>query len=298
MRSELSGIIAPITTPFQDEEVNLQWLRSNVRRYAQTPLASLFVLGSNGEGKFLSESEKIRVIETVAIEKSPQQSMLVNVGAESTRLTIEAAVQAASLGADFVSVITPSYFKNRYTDQVLSKYYLDIADASPVPVVVYNIPANTGIALPVKVIELIASHPNIAGVKDSSPGQYVDYLQVCGENFSVLSGTINTLLQAMVLGARGGVVSLADSFPELCCKLYDLICHREIERAVVLNRKLLKLNKVISGAYGVAGVKYAAELRGYFGGKPRLPLLPLDDQDKDRIRQAITDAQLDQPSSL
>jgi 4-hydroxy-2-oxoglutarate aldolase len=169
----------------------------------------------------------------------------------------------------------------------MAGYYQDIADAVPVPVLIYNAPGFTGMTVSPKVIEKISGHPNITGMKDTSPAGMSGYLAVCDARFTVLSGTISTLFQALALGAKGGVVSLADAFPAPCCELFDTFMAGDIATARQLHYTLFKLNHSVSGSFGVAGVKYAMELGGYQGGPPRLPLLPLKDADRQKIRTAV-----------
>jgi len=284
--NRLSGIFAPITTPFVQEEVSIGKLKENMGKYRKTALAGFFALGSNGENKSLTEEEKLRVLETVLAGKAQHQVVMAGTGYESTRQTIGFSKRAAELGADFVSVVTPSYFKKRLTDEAMIRYYLDIAEALPIPVLAYNAPGFTGMTLSPGVIAEISRHPNILGMKDTSPGTS-GYLAACGNDFQVLSGTVSTLFPSMSLGVSGGVVSLANAFPEPCCKLFDRASKGEMEEARTLHYKLFKLNKAVSGSYGVAGVKYAMEIGGYYGGDPRLPLLPLKDPDKRKIEEAV-----------
>ncbi|MBW2058319.1 MAG: dihydrodipicolinate synthase family protein [Deltaproteobacteria bacterium] len=295
MTERISGIIAPVTTPFADEELSIDHLRSNIRQYGETPLAGFFALGSNGENKSLTEEEKLKIIETVVEEKSEGQIVMAGTGYESTRQTIAFSKKAAELGADCVSLLTPSYFKKRLTDEAMIRYYTEVAEALDVPVLAYNAPGFTGMTLSARVIEKISQHPNVAGMKDTSPDGLARYLAVRGENFDVLSGTINTLFIGLSLGASGGVVSLANAFPLPCCELYNRFQEGDLEGARELHYRLFNLNQTVSGSFGVAGVKYAMEVAGYYGGLPRRPLLPLTDGDKESIRRAISKAGLAEP---
>ena len=191
MATSISGIFAPITTPFVNEKVSLEHLRENVRKYRKTPLRGFFVLGSNGESKSLTEQEKLKILETVLKEKSRSQIIMAGAGYESTRQTIAFSRKVASLGANFVSLVTPSYFKNSLTDEALIGYYTDVAEALSIPVLIYNAPGFTGIAVSPKVIQALSKHPNIAGMKDTSPGNTASYIEVSDEKFAVLAGTIN-----------------------------------------------------------------------------------------------------------
>jgi len=191
-----------------------------------------------------------------------------------------------------VSLLNPSYFKKKLTDDAMIKYYTDVAEALDVPVLAYNAPGFTGITLSPKVIETISRHPNIAGMKDTSPDRIAWYLDVCGDSFDILSGTINTLFHGLVLGPSGGVISLANAFPHTCCEVYERLVSGDMEGARKLYSKLFRLNQSLSGDFGVAGVKCAMEVAGYYGGAPRLPLLPLTDDDKGAIKSAIEEAKL------
>lgn len=292
MEKKLSGIFAPITTPFVNEEVSYEQLKSNMKKYKETQLAGFFALGSHGESKSLTENEKLKILEMVLQEKAGHQIVMAGTGYESTRQTISFSRKIAEMGADFVSIVTPSYFKKRLTNDALIRYYTDVADAISIPVLAYNAPGFTGVTLSATVIKKISEHPNISGMKDTSTGNMSSYLEVCSEDFDILSGTVSTLLTAMVLGASGGVVSLANAFPKICCDLYNKFKSVDLEGARKLHYLLFKLNRSVSGGFGVAGVKYAMEVAGLYGGNPRLPLLPLNDKDRRFISYAISEAGL------
>ena len=287
MSKKLSGIAAPISTPFDNGEIAYDRLRSNVQKYSETALAGFFALGSNGESMFLSESEKLKVLEVVLQEKADHQIVMAGAGYESTRQTISFSNQVAEMGADFVSILTPSYFKKRLTDEAMIGYYTDVADAVPIPVIAYNAPGFTGMTLTPKVVEVISCHPNVIGLKDTSRGNMSTYLSVAGNDFDILSGTVSTLFESILLGAKGGVVSLANAFPAPCCELYEACKAVDLDKARRLHYMLIKLNKSVSGSFGVAGVKYAAEIAGYYGGDPRKPLLPITEEGRQSIRKAI-----------
>jgi 4-hydroxy-2-oxoglutarate aldolase len=193
------------------------------------------------------------------------------------------------MGADLVSLLSPGYFKKSLTDDALYGYYADIADAIDIPVFAYNAPGFTGITLSPKLVKRMSQHPNIAGMKDSSPAGLAGYLNACGDDFAIFSGTINTLFMGLVIGVKGGVVSLANAFPEPCCALYERFTQGDLEGARALHKKLFSLNQAVSGKHGVAGVKYCMELAGFHGTIPRLPLLPLAEDAQKSIRDAVTE---------
>jgi 4-hydroxy-2-oxoglutarate aldolase len=161
MKKRLAGIFAPITTPFQNEEVFIEQLKENIHKYSKTCLSGFLVLGSNGENKSLTDNEKLNILEVVLEEKGDHQLVMAGTGFESTSQTIAFSQKAAELGADFVSLLTPSYFKKRLTDEVMIKYYSDVAEAITIPVLVYNAPGFTGMTITPKTIETIFNHPNI-----------------------------------------------------------------------------------------------------------------------------------------
>jgi 4-hydroxy-2-oxoglutarate aldolase len=292
MTKKVCGVFAPITTPFVSDEVSYDRFKENVKKYSRTPLSGYLVLGSNGESKSLTEDEKLKLLEIVLEEKAGHQLVMAGTGYESTRQTIAFSKKVQERGADLVSLVTPSYFKKSLGDEALIGYYTQVADALHIPVFAYNAPGFTGLTLSNRVIEVISKHPNIGGMKDTSPAGLAGYLEVCGDDFDVLSGTMNTLFIGLSLGATGGVISLANAFPEPCCALYEAFTRGDIAGARELHSRLFRLNQSVSGAAGVAGVKYAMELGGYHGGHPRLPLLPIKDSDKQRIQEAAQTAGL------
>ena len=292
MAERVNGVFAPITTPFIDEEIAYEHLEENINKYSQTSLSGLLVLGSNGESKSLTEDEKLKVLEVVLQKKSDHQIVMVGAGYESTRQTIAFSKKAEAMGADIVSLLTPGYFKKSLTDDALIGYYTDVAEAVTIPVFAYNAPGFTGMTLSAHVIEKISKLPNIAGMKDTSPSGLAGYLEVGGDNFDVLAGTMNTLFIGLSLGASGGVISLANAFPEPCCDLYEKYIAGDVKGARQLHSRLFRLNQAVSGKSGVAGVKYAMELGGFFGGLPRLPLRPLQASDQSRIKIAAQEAAL------
>ena len=288
MSPVLTGVYAPIGTPFVDEEVAYDQLVSNMEKYAASKLSGYLAIGSNGECVSLSEQEKDKVLETIVAHKAPQQKILAGANAESTKLTIDQCKRVADLGADFASVLTPCYFKKKLTDEAMTRYYLNVADGSPIPIACYNAPGFTGMTISTGTLKAIASHDNIIGVKDTSPGMIGSYLRATADiDFDVFSGTANTLFPAMMMGATGGIVSLANVFPDICATLYEHCLADDLSGARELHLVLGKLNAACSGSYGVAGVKYASEVAGFHGGDPRLPLLPLQESDKDSIKRAI-----------
>jgi 4-hydroxy-2-oxoglutarate aldolase len=290
MEKKLMGVFAPITTPFDEKgEVAYDKLQDNMKFYAKSRLKGFLALGSNGENKSLTNKEKEKVLETIIKNKGSNQVVMAGCIFESTKETIEFSKIAEGLGADFITLLPPSYFKKEMTDAVLLRYFSDVANSVNKPCLVYNAPQFCGgTVMSVGLIKDLAKHPNIVGVKDSSNAANIEgYLFAVRDSFNVMPGSANFFVNGLIMGAPGGVISLANVFPEITCKLYDLTVSKQYEEAFKLNERVIQLNKSVSGTGGVAAVKYAMDLAGLFGGLPRLPLLPLGDDVKKKIEDYL-----------
>jgi 4-hydroxy-2-oxoglutarate aldolase len=275
----LDGILPPIATPFSGDDVDLKGLRANVDRWMRTGLRGLVVLGSNGEAPLVSEDEAVRIVGTAREGVPPDCLLIAGTGRQSTRGTIAATRAAAAAGADGVLVLTPSFYKTQMSGDALDRHYRAVADASPVPVVLYNFPAVTGVTLPMHSVQKLAEHPNIAGIKESSGdvGATGEYVATTRGDFRVVVGAAQSLYASLLVGADGGVVALANVIPELCVRLHALTRNGQHEEALALQRAILPLSRAVTATYGIAGLKAAMEIAGYVGGPPRAPLLPLPD---------------------
>lgn len=281
MNNKLKGVFAPITTPFEkDETVAYEALKVNMKKYAASGIHGYLALGSNGENKSLTNNEKEEVLKIIIGNKGPSQIVLAGCIFESTMEAINFAKKCEELGADFIAILPPSYFKSHMSDAVLIKYFTDIASSVATPCLIYNAPQfSGGLLVSVNVIKEVSKHPNIVGMKDSSSGNVDKYLMAVDKSFDVMAGSVNIFFNAVLMGATGGVLSLANVFPDLTVELYNHLVNLEMEEAIDLNKKMLALNKSISGKHGVAGVKAAMDLAGLNGGNPRLPLLPVKEED-------------------
>jgi 4-hydroxy-2-oxoglutarate aldolase len=278
MTNQFAGIYTPIVTPFAaDGEVDDRAIASNVDRYLASPLTGLVVLGSNGEAAQLEEDEADRVIATVRARVPKGRPVLVGTGRESTRATIAASKRAAALGADAVMARTPSFYKPQMTSENFIRHYTEVADASPVPVLLYNVTMYTGVNLLPDAVEKLSEHPNIVGLKDSGNDmlQIGDYLTRAKPGFTVLAGAAPTLFSAAVLGVHGAVLALAGLVPEMCVQLFEHVRAGRIDEARALQRRLLPLARSIGPIHGVPGLKAALDLVGLKGGVPCAPLRPV-----------------------
>jgi len=288
-KKKLSGIFAPVVTPFNSDELSLDDLRFNLRKLNETDLEGYLALGSNGEFRSLSDKEQIQVLEVFAEEKG-DKVVMVGTGCESTRQTIEKSKLASEMGFDYVSVLTPCYFAKHIDGATLQRFYTKVADSIDIPVLLYNAPGFTGgTEIPMKTIIELSRHPNIAGMKDSSsagPLKLLAHLDPA-EDFHVLAGSANFVYPALHLGASGGVLSLTNALPGPCSDIYPLFTQGKYDDAKELSFRLARLNQAVSSAWGVAGVKAAMDIAGFKGGKPRHPLQDLSGEAKERVRQAI-----------
>lgn len=290
LREKMAGVFVPISTPFSpDEEVDYDALRFNLERYAASGVLGYLALGSNGENRSLTEEEKLRVLETIVRHKAPRQVVMAGATYDAQRDTERFLEQAASRGADFGLVLSPGYFRKQMTDEVLYRYFSTLAARSPLPLLLYNAPGFCGVTLSPALAGRLAAHGNIVGMKDSASSGIDSFLAFESPSFHVLAGSANFFFPAMMGGSIGGTVSLANSFPRIAIELFECGRARDAARGVPLQEKVTRINKAISGSYGVAGVKAAMELGGFRAGIPRRPLLPLAPEQVEGLRRVLAE---------
>jgi 4-hydroxy-2-oxoglutarate aldolase len=285
-----AGVYTPIVTPFRDDDtVDEAGLRGNVRRWMTSTLTGIVVLGSNGEAPQLDDDEADRVVAVVREEVPRDRPFIVGTGRESTRATISATARAARLGADAVLVRTPAFFKTQMTAEVFVRHYTAVADASPVPVLLYNVTMFTGVNLPVDAVATLAAHPNIVGMKESGSdlAQIADLVARTPDTFTVLAGSATTYFHALCAGCDGGILALASIFPDECVRLQALVRDHQIEEARALQQRLTPIARTIGTAHGVPALKAALDLLGYTGGSPRPPLGRAPAQVVDTLRTQL-----------
>jgi len=285
-----AGIYTPIATPFRDDgTVDERALAANVSRWMTTPLTGLVVLGSNGEAASLEDDEADRVVEIVRAGVPESRPLIAGTGRESTRATIAATRRAAASGVDAALVRTPSFFKPQMTSDAFVRHFTEVADASPIPVLLYNVTLYTGVNLLPDAVERLAVHPNIVGIKESGSdiGQIAEYVARTPGDFTVLAGSATTLVHALCAGCDGAILALASLAPAECVSLASLVREKRLEEATALQRRLMPLARSVGSSYGVPGLKAALELTGYTGGPPRPPLRPVSSEVGDIIRRQL-----------
>lgn len=285
------GIYPPLPTFFDEQdELDLVTLRRHIQRLAGTGLTGYVVMGTNGEAVHLAIGERARVIEAARDAAGEDVPILAGCGEQSTRATIANCQQAARSGANAALVLPPFYYKGRMDSRALIAHYRAIADDSPLPVVIYNMPASTGgLDLDAPTICALAEHPNIIGVKDSA-GNMVKLSQIFAEapsRFRVFAGSAGYLLPALAVGAVGAVAALANVFPREVCRLQELFHAGKIEEAQLLQARLAPANTAVTATYSVPGLKAALELTAGYGGRPRAPLLPLTAHEREQLAEIL-----------
>jgi 4-hydroxy-2-oxoglutarate aldolase len=287
---DLSGVFAALTTPFAaDDSVAIAQLNENIHRYNATALAGYAVQGSTGESVLLSRVEWESVLIAVKESAAKSKKLIAGTGVESTAETISRTKRAAELGYDAALVKTPYYYKPVYKPDVFIAHFRRVADASPIPVLLYSVPQFTGITLEAPEVAILSEHPNIIGIKESSGHvqRVAEMVAATRPAFQVLTGGAGVLLPSLTVGAKGAILALASALPEKCAELYELTRRVQLDTARELQKSLLRASKLIVSELGIPGVKFVMDQRGYHGGNPRLPLQPLTDAAKRRVVDLI-----------
>ena len=286
----LEGIMTPVPTPFDAAgDVHLEALLGNLERWNQYDLRGYIVLGSNGEGVLLDPEEKVRVWKTARRAIPADKLLVAGTGAESTRQTIDITLRAAEAGADAALVVTPHYYGPAMKPDNLVEHYARVADASPIPILIYNVPKFTGVNVDAETVARAAAHPNIVGIKDTSGNitQLAETVRLAGPGFGVLAGSANFLLAGLAVGATGGILALANIAPEKGLEILRLFEAGAWEEAADLQRRMIPVNNAVTGRFGIPGLKAAMDMLGYYGGPVRSPLLDLPDAARQILREIL-----------
>jgi dihydrodipicolinate synthase/N-acetylneuraminate lyase len=346
----MEGIFAAVTTPFYpDESIYFRKIEANMDRYSRSLLAGMIVLGSTGEAVELDDAETRDVLRASVEATASEKVLIAGVGRESVKGTVELAEAAAKFNYDAVLVRPPSYYAGQMSSAAVLHYFRSVADRSPLPVVLYNIPKCVPYQIPVELIAELAQHPNIIGIKDSSgsvdrirdtvaatrnaplrsvpvtqvfeavtsrmlnpppdpTGSFVPVAELAigaavataqpfappitrsrEVRFQVLSGSAGVVLPSLELGATGGILAFAACAPQACQEIYIAWKDHDIELARQKQQRVVAANKRIVGDLGIPGVKYGCDFNGYYGGRPRSPLLPLTAEEKVDVEHLLAE---------
>jgi 4-hydroxy-tetrahydrodipicolinate synthase len=286
---DLKGIVPPLVTPFdQAGAVRYDAFERNIEKYIEAGIDGFLVAGSTGESVYLEHSEKLKLTESARKRIPSSKMLLAGTGCESTQATIELTKEVADRGVDAVLVKNPFYYKSQMSFDVYMAHYTAVADASPVPVIVYNVPVFTGVPLESRLVIELAKHPNIRGMKDSSGDVKLISETVWNTDparFSVVAGRGATLLHTMVAGARGGIVALVCAAPGAMLALYRAYVSGDHKKADAIQRIIAPAANAVTSKHGISGLKYAMELEGFEPGVPRRPLLPVKTAQQEDLQQ-------------
>ncbi len=289
MNRSIKGIFAALTTPFANGQVSAEKLHDNLKKFNLTRLAGYVVLGSTGEASFLDDEESVTLVRQARKLADKDKILIAGTARESAEWTIKFTNLVAEAGAEAALIRPPSYYKTQMNYEALRTYYLEVADRVKIPVILYNIPQNTQVSLPLELVIELSSHQNIIGLKESagSLAYLGEVIKKVPAEFLYLTGSGSVLYSALELGATGAILALANVVPELCAQLYELFQSRQKEEALKLQYKLIPLNRALTQTYGIPAVKYVLDLQGFYGGPCRTPLLPLDETARQRIDQYL-----------
>jgi 4-hydroxy-2-oxoglutarate aldolase len=291
----LAGLFPPVPTPFSaDGALDLEALRGLIESLNQDPLAGYVLGGSNGEFTSLTADERLQVVSAARAVVPRGRLLIAGSGAESTRETIALTRAMAERGAEAVLVVTPSYFRGRMTPAALEGHFRAVADAAPVPVVLYNVPANTGVDLTAATAIKLSRHPNIIGLKDSGGDLQKMALVIrdAAPGFQVLAGSAGFLLPALVLGAVGGIAALANLAGRPLDRMAQALRAGALDEARTIQLRLVESNLAVTARFGVAGLKAALALCGRPVGVVRPPLVPLEAEEHTALRAILVKAGL------
>lgn len=293
MPIDLRGLLLPITTPFTAaEELDGPGLKSNIEKWNRTGITGYVVLGSTGERVNLDEREYLAVIETTRQAVPETMTFIAGAGQQSTRCTIAEIKRAAAAGAAAVLVITPHYYRSAITQEALIKHYTAVADASPIPVILYSMPDLTGVAIEPETASRLSRHQNIIGMKDSSNdlARFRMAVEMVDENFAMLIGNGTVFNENLQSGGRGGILAVGCVAPALCLEIYRAVRTAEFDRAQALQERLTPLARAVTKTYGIGGLKAALELAGYVGGAVRAPLKHPGEEAQAEIERLLEEA--------
>ncbi|MHA2054897.1 MAG: dihydrodipicolinate synthase family protein [Candidatus Hodarchaeales archaeon] len=290
----LSGISIPITTPFLEEKIGFKQVENNIRIWKQYALRGFVLLGSTGEGAMLSLIEKEEFVDKVT-EMIPESFVkILGASFQSTKETIEFLKFGEKHHVNAGLVLPPYYYRSQMTPDTLKRFYSQIAEESGLPIIIYHFPGVTGITFNADFVLDLAQNKKIIGIKDSSANLSFQQalIKESPKHFQVLTGSANTLVPSLFAGAAGGIVALANVAPEYCTEIYKLFLENNMDEMREIQYKILHINSLVTGKFGIPGIKFAMDKLGLYGGLARLPFLPLETKAKQQIIDELINIEL------
>ncbi len=290
----IKGIMPPIATPFINNEVAFEKLKENLSRWNKTELSGYVVFGSNGESVYLARDEKLKLIEFVKNNIPDNKNLIAGTGSDSIKETIALTNDAAKYGAETALILTPSFYKGQMKHEAFIKYFTQIADNIKIPLLIYNVPRFTGVSIEAETVAELAEHKNIIGIKNSEENvaRLSEIINLTSKDFLTIVGTASVLYPGLCMGASGGILALANIAPNECIQIYNYVQTDKHTEAKNLQLKMLAANKAVTAKYGVAGLKAALDLTGFFGGEPRSPLSGLTKPQKEDLINILKKAEI------
>ena len=290
---KIKGVLPPMITPFKENgDVDYNGFAANVQKWNNDKLAGYLVIGSNSETVYLTEEEKLELVKLTVENAAPDRVIMAGTGLESTRETIALTNKCAKLGAHSALVLTPFYYGNAMTTKALVKYFTTVADHSDIPILLYNVTKFTHVNLTADAIAELSRHPNIVGMKDSNGDvpQLATFLRVADPSFQVMTGTYGAWFPALTLGVEGIISAMANCCPNEITETMELFDAGKLDESRALYQRMFPVNAAVTGAFGVAGLKFATDYTGYVGGFVRSPLLDSTDEEKVKLTQILEKA--------
>jgi len=289
---KLQGIFVAAATPFDyNGQLYKVKVEHNVVKWNLTSVSGYAFGGLAGEGPLLGEDEKAALWELAAKHAAPEKTLLADCSAEGVEISARLAKRAAALGFHAVVCAAPHEYKSlMFGPDAQMLYFRAVADRSPVPLIIENSPAYTGVDVLPETTAALSQHPNVVGViENSTPARIAQIKQQTGAGFSVLAGSSTRLLESLEQGASGALLTLASATPYACITLWEAFRTREQEAQIDWQARITQPGIAVTDVYGVSGLKYAMELNGYYGGPPRLPFWPPDQAVKTEIESTFRD---------
>jgi len=294
-KKQIKGVIPPMITPFKKNgDVDYDMHIRNMESWNKDKLAGYLVLGSNSETAYLNEAEKIKLIKLTVKHARKGRMVLAGTGVESARETIALTNKAADLGVDAALILTPSYYHAKMNEEAQIHFFTEVADHTKIPVMIYNVTAFTHINVTANTVRVLSKHPNILGMKDSTGNvpQLVAFSSVIEKGFNLMTGTLSAWYPALTLGVKAGIFAVANCTPNECSAIQTAFDKGDHDAARELYFRIFPVNNAVTATFGIAGLKYAADLMGYQGGYVRNPLLPLKEDEKNKIKEILQTAEL------